>query len=217
MEQENQLDEEKVEAIVASRLQDKLKLVIIGLILLYLILTSVLLYFYNPARFFEPQVIDSTPITDITEFQSVSDQIGLGCPLDSSFCNSKLDVKTSGIYTVGYKAPEKSLVSSTTRLSTQSMPGLDHNLSDKSKHVYESVQMNNTCYTVVYTFADDAVLFSNVFDLPLDLTKRVIAAIGSKLLNIKGSDVSVLVQIHKKPIDPKYGCSLTGRAPRFFN
>lgn len=216
MEQQNPLDEAKVEAIVASRLQDKLKPIIIGLILLYLISTPIFLYFYNPSRLDTTQIQDNVvTVSDPAEFVSVSNKIGLTCPVEDKSCTSKQDIMMKGTFALGYKAPVNSIVVSTAKISGSNYQGLSHNLTKKQKQVIESVQADNYCYTVIYTLPDDAVLAS-IFDIPLNLARRAIATLGSKFLDISDQDVNVLVQIQKSPIDPKYGCSLTGRAPRSF-
>lgn len=196
------MEESQVEAIVQSRLQDKLRPVIIGLILLYLISTPVLLYFYNPNR--SSGLINQTqasPITDPKEFANIASQIGLGCPVEDKFCSTKIDTKSNGYFAQGYLAAPKSFVTSKLKAIASGSTSLSHDLTENKKRYFESVQMDNQCYAIIYTFPDDAA-FSGILE-------RVIATLGSKLFKISDSDLNVLVQIQKNPIDPRYGCSLS--------
>lgn len=212
-----QIDEAKVEAIVQSRLSDKLKPIIIGLLVLYFISIPIFLYFYNPDHFNLPTPSSKSPglIKNIQELNSVSQKLNLNCPVDNQFCNTKKDLTFDNGAAFTYQAASGSSVMTNLKIMGPNNIALLYNQQTGEKKFFESTLKDNSCYTVIYTIPSDAV-FANILDVPINLVQRVIATLGSKLLDVDGQNVNVIVQVKQTAPDLSGTCDLSNQSPEFF-
>lgn len=142
----------------------------------------------------------------------------LGCPVDSSFCNSQKLVTVKNEDVVVYKAPAQSSILNL--VTAQTLENIAYLTNEKTgkKYFYESVVSRDgaSCYTVAYTLPSDTEFTD--FLKYTKLEKNIpIAKLGLGTFEIESEEANVVIQVRNTPQDPGVPCSLIKKTPEFFN
>ncbi len=186
--QNNQVDEAKIEAIVQTKLTDKLKPIIIGLLLLYLITIPFIIFFiYNPS-FFQKQ------------------QISLDCPIANTNCNNSKIVRFNDGPALGFNVPKNTQIISAIAVDKKQGLDLFENPLLQNRTIYLASAVNNFCYVFTYTLPFDTI-FPKLDVFPLKPASVIATASGSTI-KADNSEVSFVFQIRKYPLKKGASCTI---------
>lgn len=193
-------------------------------IILFVILIIGLNYFdviSNPRLAFLPKKsATGTPvkITLVPEnFGFKAGELTLGCPVESSFCQSQKLVNLQNIDSVAYTAASGSGVLNLTDIRSLENIAVSENKQSGRKYFYESTISTDgkSCYTIAYALPADAT-FNNIMNLEFLNQTRSLALLGAKTFRVGDGEANVIVQVRNTPMDAGKACSLLQKSPEFF-
>lgn len=182
------------------------KILLTGMILITVVgIFGSLIYFKS---------IDAPNLKPVS-ISAIPKELNLKCPVESKYCSSEQVLNASGGSVFGYRADAGSTVTNSTKTLNLDHIAIIDDKKSNQKYFYISTIDGDNCYTVKYTFPADAI-FEDVLSIPFGNTGKIIATLGSKLLNINSQEVNVILQVLNSPIDPVTQCNLAKKSPEFF-
>lgn len=192
--QNNQVDDAKIEAIVQSRLSDKLKPIIIALLLLYLILIPFAIFFIN-----NPNALPG--------FQSENQNVSLNCPISDTSCNNSKNVMFNDGSAIGFDVPKNTQIISAVPVDKKQDIGFFQNPLLQNRTIYIASAINDNCYVFTYTLPFDTS-FPKLDVFPLKKEQVLAITSGSKI-DLDNTAVSFVFQIRRSPLTSETKCTIS--------